>query len=100
MFMKKILVCCLGALLILPSLGLAAPAAQTDDAKKLAEVQAAIEQLKHQLDDIKAQRTDLEKQLQESETNINTTMKHVEELKKQIKEKEASQGALKAQKKN
>jgi len=95
--MNKLFICLLSALLLWAPVSSAAPA---DDAKKMAEVEAAIKDLNRQLNEIKVQRTELEKQLERSEKNINATMKHVEEIKAQIKAKEKEAGALSNEKKN
>jgi septal ring factor EnvC (AmiA/AmiB activator) len=100
MFAKRILVSFVSAMLVLPALSLAEDKPAGDDAQKLAEVEAAIKDLNHQLDDIKVQRSELEKQLETSEKNINDTMKHVEELKTQIQAKEKSAGELSKGKKS
>jgi len=97
--MNKLLICLLSAALLWAPISFAAPA-PSDDAKKMAEVEAAIKDLNRQLSDIQVQRTELEKQLERSEKNISATMKHVEEIKAQIKAKEKEAGALSSEKKN
>lgn len=95
--MNKLVICLLSVMLLWAPVSFAAP---DDDAKKMAEVEAAIKDLNRQLNEIKVQRTELEKQLERSEKNINATMKHVEEIKAQIKAKEKEAGALSNEKKN
>lgn len=95
--MNKLFVCLLSVVLLWAPVSFAAP---SDDAKKMAEVESAIKDLNRQLSDIKVQRTELEKQVERSEKNINATMKHVEEIKAQIKAKEKEAGALSSGKKN
>jgi peptidoglycan hydrolase CwlO-like protein len=95
--MNKLFICLLSVAVLWAPISFAAP---TDDAKKMAEVEAAIKDLNRQLSDIKVQRSELEKQVEHSEKNINETMKHVEELKAQIKAKEKEAGALSSGKKN
>jgi len=95
--MNKLFICLMSVALLWAPISFAA---QPDDAKKMAEVEAAIKDLNRQLGDIKVQRTELEKQVEHSEKNINATMKHVEEIKAQIKAKEKEAGALSSGKKN
>ena len=95
--MNKLLICLLSVAFLWAPVSFAAP---DDDAQKMAEVEAAIKDLNRQLNEIKVQRTELEKQLERSEKSINATMKHVEEIKAQIKAKEKEAGALSNKKKN
>jgi peptidoglycan hydrolase CwlO-like protein len=95
--MNKLFICLMSVALLWAPISFAA---ESDEAKKMVEVEAAIKDLNRQLSDIKVQRTELEKQLERSEKNINATMKHVEELKAQIKAKEKEAGALSSGKKN
>ena len=95
--MNKLLICLFSVALLWAPISFAA---QPDDAKKMAEVEAAIKDLNRQLSDIKVQRSELEKQLERSEKNISATMKRVDEIKAQIKAKEKEAGALSSEKKN
>lgn len=94
--MNKLLICLMSAALLWAPVSFAT---EVDDAKKMAEVEAAIKDLNRQLSDIKVQRSELEKQLERSEKNISATMKNVEEIKAKIKAKEKEAGALSDEKK-
>lgn len=103
--MNKIFACLFSVALLstsalYTSISFASSTPEQTDTQKLADVEAAIKDLNRQLNDIKVQRTELEKQLEKSDNSINDTMKRVEELKSQIKEKQKQAGALTSGKKN
>lgn len=97
--MNKLILCVLSAAVFMAPVAYAAGDAAQNSSAKLAEVQAAIDDLNKQLAGIKNQRSELQNQLKASETQISEAMKKVEEIKKQIKAEEAKQGALAKEKK-
>lgn len=97
--MNKLMLCVLSAMVFMAPVAYAAGDATGNNAAKLAEVQAAIDDLNKQLASIKSQRSELQNQLKASETQISEAMKKVEDIKKQIKAEEAKQGALAKEKK-
>jgi len=97
--MNKLILCMASAILFTAPMAYAAGETTQNSSAKLAEVQAAIDDLNNQLASIKSQRSELQEQLKSSETQISEAMKNVEEIKKQIKAEEAKQGALAKQKK-
>jgi len=97
--MNKLILCIASAVFFMVPMAYAADNTAQNSSAKLAEVQAAIDDLNKQLDNIKSQRSELQNQLKASETQISDAMKKVEEIKKQIKTEEAKQGALAKEKK-
>lgn len=97
--MKKLILCLISTVIFMAPVAYAAGDTTQNNAAKLAEVQAAIDDLNNQLAGIKSQRSELQDQLKASETQISEAMKKVEEIKKQIKAEEAKQGALAKEKK-
>jgi len=97
--MNRLILCVISAAFFMAPVAYAADAAGQKNAAKLAEVQAAIDDLNNQLATIKSQRGELQEQLKASDVQISEAMKKVEDIKKQIKEEEAKQGALAKEKK-
>jgi peptidoglycan hydrolase CwlO-like protein len=97
--MSKLILCVLSLAVFMSPVAYGAGETAQNNSAKLAEVQAAIDDLNKQLDSIKSQRSELQNDLNASETQISEAMRKVEDIKKQIKAEEAKQGALAKEKK-
>ena len=82
-----------------PKTAAATQAAPVDYAKKIAETQAAIDQLKTDIEKIRAERSTLQVKLEQSDKEIAVQTLKVEEIKKKLTEKKKIAEAMAKEKK-